>query len=65
MVFVGQVYAIAALAGAVVHVGVTEAGANQSVRVWVPLAVVVVVRVLAVRFDLHLPRAAGRNLRRD
>ena len=56
MVFVGQVYAIAGLAGAVAHVALRETNASDSVRVWVPVAVVVALRALAIRFDLHLPR---------
>lgn len=56
MVFVGQVYAIAGLVGAVAHVALRETSASDSVRVWVPVAVVVALRALAIRFDLHLPR---------
>lgn len=65
IVFVGQVYAVAALAGAVTNVVLSEAGADESVRVWLPLAVVVGVRLLAVKFNLHLPRASGRGEHRD
>lgn len=56
MVFVGQVYAVAGLVGAVAHVALREAGASDGVRVWIPVAVVVMIRAIAIRFDLHLPR---------
>ena len=59
MVFVGQVYAVAGLAGAAAHVALVEAGAGEGLRVWAPLGLVVAVRAAAIRFDLHLPRAAG------
>ncbi len=58
IVFVGQVYAIAGLVGAVVHVLLWESDQPESVRVWIPVAIVVAMRALAIRFDLHLPRAA-------
>jgi uncharacterized membrane protein YeiH len=61
MVFVGQVYAVAGLIGAVVFVGLNELDANESLQVWVPTAVVVAGRALAIRFDLHLPRAAHKR----
>lgn len=60
MVFVGQVYAVAGLLGATVHVLLHEAGSDEGLQVWLPVVVVVVARALAVRFDLHLPRAARR-----
>lgn len=59
MVFVGQVYASAGLLGALAFVGLDAAGAEQNLRVWVPVAVVVAARAVAVRFDLHLPRVTA------
>ena len=61
MVFVGQIYAVAGLAGAVTFVGLNELDANESLRVWIPTAVVVIGRAIAIRFDLHLPRAAHKR----
>ena len=58
IVFVGQVYAIAGLVGAIVHVALWDSGQAESVRVWIPVAIVVVLRALAIRFDLHLPRTS-------
>lgn len=58
MVFVGQVYASAGLLGALVFVGLDAVGAEQNLRVWVPVVVVVAARAVAVRYDLHLPRVA-------
>lgn len=56
MVLVGQVYAVAGLCGALVYVGLDAADGREEVKVWIPIAVVVVLRYFAVRFDLHLPR---------
>lgn len=58
IVFVGQVYAIAGLVGAIVHVALWDSRQAESVRVWIPVAIVVVLRALAIRFDLHLPRTS-------
>ena len=61
MVFIGQIYAVAGLIGAVAFVGLYELDANEGLQVWVPTAVVVAGRALAIRFDLHLPRAAHKR----
>ena len=56
IIFVGQVYAVAGTVGAVAHVALDAVDARDEITVWVPLVMVVVLRALAVRFDLHLPR---------
>lgn len=56
MVLVGQVYAVAGLCGALVYVALDAADGREEVKVWIPIAVVVVLRYFAVRFDWHLPR---------
>jgi uncharacterized membrane protein YeiH len=61
MVFVGQIYAVAGLVGAIVHVVLRETSASDVVRVWVPVVVVVILRAIAIRFDLHLPRTGKTN----
>jgi uncharacterized membrane protein YeiH len=61
MVFVGQVYAVAGLVGAITFVGLNELDANESLSVWAPTAVVVIGRAIAIRYDLHLPRAAHKR----
>jgi uncharacterized membrane protein YeiH len=58
MVLVGQIYAVAGIGGALVYVALDAAGVNDSVAVWPPVALVVVVRALAVRYDWHLPRVS-------
>lgn len=58
MVFVGQIYAVAGLVGAIIHVVLRENGASDVVQVWVPVIAVLVLRVIAIRFDLHLPRTS-------
>lgn len=57
MVLVGQIYAVAALIGSLAYVGLDAATAREEITVWIPLAVVVAIRMTAVRLDLHLPRA--------
>lgn len=64
-VFVGQIYAVAGLVGAVTFVGLTDAGAPEAWGVWLATGAVVVLRGVAVRFDLHLPRASGQGPGRD
>ena len=61
IVFVGQVYAVAGLVGAIVHAALRNSQQSDVVRVWVPVAIVVALRALAVRFDLHLPRTDRRE----
>lgn len=56
IVFVGQIYAVAALIGTLAHLTLVEAKAGEIAALWVPLAVVVVVRAVAVRWSLRLPR---------
>lgn len=55
MVFVGQIYAVAGLIGSVIHVILRENNANEAIQVWIPVAIVVFLRAIAIRFDLHLP----------
>ena len=61
ILFVGQIYGIAGLIGAIVFVVFDHLRTVEPVKVWVPLALVVVLRALAVRYDLHLPRAGGNS----
>ena len=56
IVLVGEIYAIAGLIGATFQLLLRELRAGAAMQVWVPLLCVVVVRALAVRFALHLPR---------
>lgn len=56
IVFVGEIYAVAALVGTLVHLALVEFAAGDLAGLWVPLAVVVVVRAAAVRWSLRLPR---------
>jgi uncharacterized membrane protein YeiH len=60
IVLVGEIYAVAGLIGAVVHLMLVVAGAGDAAEIWIPLAVVVVVRAAAVRWSWHLPRL-GRD----
>ena len=63
IIFVGQVYAVAGIVGATAHVAFDAAGARDELKVWLPLAVVVVMRALAVRYNLHLPRAMPTSVK--
>jgi uncharacterized membrane protein YeiH len=60
IVFVGEIYAVAGVIGAVLYVGLDAADATPLLIVWLPIAVVVAVRAGAVRLDLHLPKAGRR-----
>lgn len=56
ILFVGEIYAVAGLIGALVHVLLVERDAGAIAELWVPLTVVVAVRTAAVRWSLRLPR---------
>jgi uncharacterized membrane protein YeiH len=59
IVFVGEIYAVAGLIGAGAHLLLVEVDAVELARNWIPLAVVVAIRGVAVRWSLHLPRLGG------
>ena len=61
MVLVGQVYAVAGLFGAVLYALLDAADARDEVGVWLPVALIVVLRYFAVRGDWHLPRTLGSS----
>ena len=61
ILFTGQVYGSAAIIGAIAFVLLDRMKVVESVKVWVPLALVVVLRALAVRYNLYLPRAGGNS----
>jgi len=56
LILVGQIYALAALLGAAVVVGLDAAGVSELVTRWTAVAVVLVVRLLAIRNQWTLPR---------
>ena len=56
IVFVGEIYAVAGLFGAVVHLALVEANAGSIAELWIPLGIVVLVRAAAVRWSWRLPR---------
>jgi uncharacterized membrane protein YeiH len=58
IVFVGEIYAMAGVVGALLFVALDAAEATSFFVVWLPTVVVVALRVAAVRLDLHLPKAA-------
>lgn len=58
MVFVGQIYAVAGLVGSISHVILREYNASEAIQVWIPVAIVLSLRIIAIRFDVHLPRTA-------
>ena len=61
ILFTGQVYGSAAIIGAIAFVLLDRMKVVEPVKVWVPLALVVVLRALAVRYNLYLPRAGGNS----
>jgi uncharacterized membrane protein YeiH len=56
----GELYATAAWAGALALIGLQEAGVSPFVAAWVAMAIVLVLRLAAVRFHITLP-ALGQN----
>lgn len=56
-VLVGQIYAVAGLAGALLFVLLEQIGVDTQVGVWTSVSVVFIVRMLALSFDWHLPKA--------
>lgn len=61
MVLVGQVYAVAGLIGGALFAAMIEAGANVQVAVWLSIAAVFGVRMVAVYRDWHLPRVIDES----
>lgn len=60
MVLVGQIYAVAGLMGGALFATLTRVGVNSQVAVWSSVALVFIVRMLAVRMDWNLPRTIRR-----
>lgn len=56
IVFVGEIYAVAALVGTLAHLVLVESRAGALAELWIPLGVVMAVRAAAVRWALRLPR---------
>lgn len=59
MVLVGQVYALAAVAGGASLLLIVEAGGEVGVARWVAVVVVLAIRLLALRRGWSLPRFSG------
>lgn len=62
MLLVGQIYALAAAAGAALLVGLEAGGADPDAARWASITLILVLRLAAVRFGWSLPRfePAGR-----
>jgi len=56
LVLVGQVYALTAIAGSLLYVGLDAASIEPDVARWSAVAVTFVLRLLAIRYDWTLPR---------
>lgn len=65
MVFIGQIYAVAGLLGSVTYVILSQTNASESLRVWLPVGAVVMMRTIAIRFDLHLPRVNKQSSKQN
>lgn len=61
LVLVGQVYALTAIAGSVLFVGLDAADLDRDLARWSAVTVTFVLRVLAIRFDWTLPRPGARE----
>lgn len=60
IVLVGQVYALAGIAGAALFVALIELGVNPDLSVWLPMAVIFGIRMLSIRRDWHLPKVVSQ-----
>jgi len=60
LILIGQIYALTAAAGAAALAGLTFAGVPQEVARWIAIAVVLGLRLLAIRYSWSLPRIPGR-----
>jgi uncharacterized membrane protein YeiH len=56
LILIGQIYALTAVAGATVLVVLTDAHAPPEAARWIAIAVVFVLRLLAIRYSWSLPR---------
>ena len=61
VVLVGQIYAVAGLAGGAWFALLATRGVDTQVCVWTSVAMVFVIRMVAIRRDWHLPRAMPRE----
>ncbi len=61
LVLVGQVYALTAIAGSVLFVGLDAADLDRDLARWSAVTATFVLRVLAIRFDWTLPRPGERS----
>ena len=60
IVLVGQVYALAGIAGAALFVVLIELGVNPDLSVWLPMTVIFGIRMLSIRRDWHLPKVVSQ-----
>lgn len=58
IVLVGQIYAVAGIAGAAVFAGLSSIGANGQIAVWTSVLVIIGIRMVAIRRGWRLPRAS-------
>lgn len=56
LVLVAEIYALAALAGAALHVGLLELGLDPVATWWAPVMVILALRLVAIRRGWSLPR---------
>jgi uncharacterized membrane protein YeiH len=63
LVLVGQIYALTAIAGSILLVILTDAHAPAEVARWTAIAVVLVLRLLAIRYSWSLPRLPSKPAR--
>jgi len=61
LVLVKQIYAIAAIFGAIVYYYMQKFDINYTVSIIIPVALVVIIRVLAAHFRWDLPKVGGKS----
>ena len=60
IVLVGQVYALAGIAGASLFVILIDSGVNRDLSVWLPMFTIFGIRMLSIRRDWHLPKVVAQ-----
>ena len=62
LIFQKEIYATACIVGGIVYFALLQMNVRVEIIEWVAIAVVLLVRLLAVRYDWRLPNIYGRNV---
>ena len=56
-ILVGQIYAVAGIAGGILFVLLDGLGVGSQITVWSSIALIMAIRIAAIRWNWHLPKA--------